>query len=57
MDYTPAQIEKALRRYEAQKKAWAAYNEKVRQKKRDEGTYRPKGRPRKNKDMNAEISV
>jgi hypothetical protein len=57
MDYTPEQIEKAMKRYEAQKKAWANYNEKLRQKKKDEGTYRPKGRPRKIKDTNTEISV
>lgn len=46
-DYTPQQINCALRHYEQQRKAWSAYNERKREEKRQNGTYRPRGRPRK----------
>ena len=47
MEYTQEQLDKALRHYESQKRAWSAYNERKRNEKKENGTYRPKGRPRK----------
>lgn len=48
MELTPAEVENAVKHYANQRKLWAVYNERRRQKKKDEGTYRPRGRPRKN---------
>ncbi len=47
MEYTPEQFAKILKHYEAQQKAWAKYNERRRTEKKEAGTYRPRGRPRK----------
>jgi len=43
-------IQVALRHYEAQRRAQASYLERRRQAKKDAGTYRPRGRPRKDAD-------
>lgn len=40
----------ALRQYENLRKAQQMYLERKRQAKKDAGTYRPRGRPRKNAD-------
>lgn len=37
----------ALRHYESMKKAMNSYQERKRQAKKENGTYRPPGRPRK----------
>jgi hypothetical protein len=52
-----AQLEKALRQYEAQKKYSADYYNKKKQEKIEAGVYRGRGRPRKNKNENSSESV
>jgi hypothetical protein len=42
-------IERALRHYDNMQRASAAYYERKRQAKKDDGTYRGKGRPKKDK--------
>ena len=45
---TLAQMETAMRNYENMKKASRAYWERKKQKRIEDGTYRGRGRPRKN---------
>jgi hypothetical protein len=44
-------IETALSYYEMVRNSQKAYYEKLRNKKKEEGTYRGRGRPRKNKEQ------
>jgi hypothetical protein len=43
----PERVEKALRHYDNMRKASAAYYDRKRQMKKDDGTYKGKGRPKK----------
>jgi hypothetical protein len=57
MEPTPENIAKALRRYEAQQRAWTKYNDRKREEKKANGTYRPRGRPPKNKYERTEEDI
>lgn len=50
-------LKQAQKQYEAQLKASAAYYDRLREKKKQEGTYRGRGRPRKVKVEVAEKVV
>lgn len=50
MEHTSEELAKIVKHYEAQRRAWAKYNERRRNEKKEAGTYRPRGRPRKDAD-------
>lgn len=51
------QITIAMRHYQNQRNAAKAYAERNRQAKKDAGTYRPRGRPRKNPSDKTDIAA